>query len=172
MTLKKEYSRFLPNGTWREKANKLAEVSMDLHEYLFTLKQGGSFNTNFKSSPGKVAYHVPCHLRVQNIGSRSQQMMKLIPEIEVTPVAECCGHNGTWAMKKEFFDMSLDVGKRAFGGLENQEADLVSTDCPLAAIQLEQGMGADKRPIHPIQVLAKAYRRPEEGGHINLIEKK
>ena len=114
LTLKDEYTRFLPHGKWREAAQKISEAARDLHEYLFELKNKEKFNRDFQSSPGKIAYHAPCHLRAQNIGFRSRDMMRLIPETNITPVAECCGHNGTWAMKKEYFDMSLEAGKRAF----------------------------------------------------------
>ena len=169
LTLKNEYTRFLPPGKWREDAKKISEATMDLHEYLFELKNKGKFNRDFQSSPGKVAYHVPCHLRAQNIGFRSRDIIRLVPETSITPVTECCGHNGTWAMKKEYFDMSLETGKRAFEGLQSQNADVVATDCPLAAIQLKQGMGTNKEPVHPIQVIAKAYRNPEQGGHVNAL---
>ena len=172
LTLKEEYARFLAPGKWRESAKKISQATKDLHEYLFELKNEGKLNHDFQSSPGKVAYHVPCHLRAQSIGFRSRDIMRLIPETSIHPIAECCGHNGTWAMKKEYFDMSLKTGKRAFENLETQDADTVASDCPLAAIQLKQGMKGDADPIHPIQIVAKAYRSPEEGGHKNKLSSK
>ena len=172
MTLKQEYDKFLAPAKWREAAKEVSQATMDLHEYLFELKKSENFNQEFKSSPGKVAYHVPCHLRAQNIGFKSRDILKLIPQTQVTPVAECCGHDGTWAIKKEYFEMSLKAGKRAFEGLQNQNAEKIATDCPLAAIQLQQGMMDDskERPEHPIQLLAKAYCTPEEGGFSNPID--
>ncbi|MCB1316671.1 MAG: hypothetical protein KDK27_11985 [Leptospiraceae bacterium] len=169
LTLKQEYVRFLPEKD-RDDAQVVAQATMDLHEFLFELKKDDKLNRDFLSSPGKVAYHVPCHLRAQNIGFRSRDVMKLVPESQIGVVADCCGHDGTWAMKKEYFDLSMTAGKRAFEGLSEQNADVVATDCPLAAIQLEQGMQADTRPLHPIQVLARAYRRPEAGGWTKPIE--
>ena len=47
-------------------------------------------------------------------------------------------------------------GKKAFDGMDDVKADVTATDCPLAAVQFEQALGS--RPIHPIQILAKAYR--------------
>ena len=170
LTLKEEYIRFLSPGKWRENAKKLSSATADLHEYLFELKKKGKFNCDFQSSPGKVAYHVPCHLRAQNIGFRSRDIVRLIPETSINPVAECCGHNGTWAMKKEYFDMSLQTGKRAFENLKSQEADTIATDCPLAAMQLKQGTKNNTDPVHPIQLIAKAYRNPKEGGHTNAVK--
>lgn len=164
LTLKKEYVTFLPPGEWREKAAVVAAASMDLNEFLFELKKEGKFNRAFRSTPGEVSYHVPCHLRAQNIGFRSRDMMRLIPESEIHLVEECCGHNGTWAMKEEYFDLSMIAGKRSFEGMKEHPDSQFTTDCPLAAIQLEQGTGSKFRPVHPMQILAKAYLSPEEGG--------
>ena len=38
----------------------------------------------------------------------------------------------------------------------------MATDCPLAAVQIEQATGT--HPMHPIEVLARAYRAPGDGG--------
>ncbi|MCP5481736.1 MAG: 4Fe-4S dicluster domain-containing protein [Spirochaetales bacterium] len=168
MTLKKEYVTFLP-VEWRERAQRIADATMDPHEFLFELKKEDKFNRDFKSTPGDVAYHVPCHLRAQNIGFRSRDMMKTVPGSKIGVVAECCGHNGTWAMKEEYFEMSLKAGERAFEGLKESGAEVVATDCPLAAIQLEQGMDLSSRPLHPIQVLARAYREPGQGGWARAV---
>ena len=90
--------------------------------------------------------------------------MKLIPGNKIGLVSECCSHDGTWAMRKEYFEMSMKQGKKAFDELKEKEANVVTTDCPLAAIQLEQGMELKERPLHPVQILNRAYKSPEEGG--------
>ena len=114
------------------------------------------FDRTFQSTPGKVAYHLPCHLKAQNIGFRSRDMMRLIPGAQVRLIEQCFGQDGTWAMKKEFFPLSMLAGKKAFDEMKDAEAETLATDCPLAAIQFGQALG--ERPIHPIQVLARAYR--------------
>jgi Fe-S oxidoreductase len=103
-----------------------------------------------------VAYHVPCHLRAQNIGFRSRDLMRLIPGATIRMVEQCCGHDGTWAMRTDSYPLSLVTGKKAFEQMQAVEGKVMATDCPLAAIHFEQGIG--QRPIHPIQVLARAYR--------------
>ncbi len=150
--LRKEYAEL--DGT--EGSRKVAAATMDLCEYLFQRKQQDAFNRDFRSTPGKIAYHLPCHLKAQNIGYRSRDLMRLIPGASVKLVDQCCGHDGTWAMKKEFFPLSMLAGKKAFDEMKEAEPELTATDCPLAALQFEQALG--KRPIHPIQVLARAYR--------------
>lgn len=150
MMMRKEYPDLIG-----EEAKELSEAVMDPNEYLNTLRREGRFDQNFKSTPGEIHYHVPCHIRAQNIGFRARDMMRRISEdTNVEMVQECCGHDGTWAMKKEWFDMSMQAGKKAFDGMK--PATLMTTDCPLAAIQFEQALGT--RPLHPLQVLARAYR--------------
>ncbi len=164
MTMKKEYVTFLPPGEWREKAAVVSAAVMDVHEFLFELKKMEKFSRDFKSSPGEVALHVPCHLRAQNIGYRSRDIMRLIPGSSIKLVEECSGHNGSWAMKEEYFALSLEAGKRAFDEIKEHKDHKISTDCPLAAIQIQQGTGLKSRPVHPLQILARAYRSPEDGG--------
>jgi glycerol-3-phosphate dehydrogenase subunit C len=150
--LRKEYGELV--GT--PEARAVAAATRDLCEFLFELKQAGEFNRDFRSTPGRIAYHLPCHLRAQNIGYRSRDMMRLIPGATIKMVEQCSGHDGTWAMKREFFPLSMLAGKKAFDGMAAAEAETFASDCPLASIQIGQALG--RRPIHPIQVLARAYR--------------
>jgi Fe-S oxidoreductase len=150
--LRKEYAELEGSPA----ARKVAAATMDLCEYLFQLKQEGSFNRDFLSTPGKIGYHLPCHLKAQNIGYRSRDLMRLIPGASIRLVDQCCGHDGTWAMKKEFFPLSMLAGKKAFDEMKDADAEIMATDCPMAALHFDQALG--RRPIHPIQVLARAYR--------------
>jgi Fe-S oxidoreductase len=109
-------------------------------------------------------------LKAQNIGYRSRDMMKLIPGAKIRMVDQCSAHDGTWAMKKEFFPLSMLAGKKAFDEMRTPASELMASDCPLAAIQFEQAIGT--RPIHPIQVLARAYRADGFPTPINTEEKK
>jgi len=144
-------------------AREVAAAVRDVCEFLFTLKRSGRLDRSFRSTPQTVAWHVPCHLRAQGIGYRSRDVMRTIPGTEVEAVEECCGHDGTWGMKKEFRALSLQAGARAFEGIRAAGANVVATDCPLAALQLGQALGGE-RPVHPVQILARAYLAPGEGG--------
>jgi glycerol-3-phosphate dehydrogenase subunit C len=150
--LRKEYPELV--GT--PEAREVAAATRDICEFLFELKQQDRFCRDFRSTPGKIAYHLPCHLRAQNIGYRSRDLMRLIPGTTIKLVEQCSGHDGTWAMKKEFFPLSMLTGKKAFDAMAAAEADVTASDCPLAAIQFHQALGT--RPLHPIQILARAYR--------------
>ena len=158
MMMRREWPHLLEAGD-RPRAEKLAGAVMDPSEFLWALRDEPRFNTAFKSAPpgGKVAYHAPCHLRAQAIGFKGRDLLRKIPGLTVAAtVMECCGHDGTWAMTVGGFEASQRVGRKAFDGMRAADAALWATDCPLAALQFAQHAG--KRPLHPLSILARAYR--------------
>lgn len=160
LTLRREY----PTLVGTPEARELAAAVVDPGELLYGLRREGKFNRDFRSTPGKVAYHVPCHLKAQAVGLRGRDLLRQIPGAEVTTVDACTAHDGTWAMKREFFELSMKWGAKAFNGMREAAADFMATDCPLAAIQIEQGTGI--LPFNPIELLARAY---ETDGFANPV---
>lgn len=157
MMLRREYPELVAPED-RERARKVAAATVDPSEYLWSLRKEERFNTDFKSSPSeKVAYHAPCHLRAQAVGFKGRDLIKKLPDTKVGTVMECCGHDGTFAMTVEGFEPSIRIGKKAFDGMiSSGDGEIWATDCPLAAIQFQQHAGV--RPMHPMTLLAKAYR--------------
>lgn len=147
-----EYPRLL--GT--DDAKKVAAQTMGPMEFLAGLASQGKLNKDFKTGAGKISYHMPCHLRAQKVGYKTRDVLSLLPETTVKVVEECSGHDGTWAMKKENFEQSLKWGSRAFKEMADGNPKVTCSDCPLAAIQIEQGNG--RRPLNPMQILARSYR--------------
>jgi Fe-S oxidoreductase len=147
-----EYPRLL--GT--EEAKAVAEKTTDPTEFLASLAAQGKLNRDFRTGAGRVAYHMPCHLRAQNIGYKTRDVLSLLPDTKVEVIEACSGHDGTWAMKKENFEASLKWGGRAFREITQAEPDVTCSDCPLAAIQIHQGTG--RRPLNPVEILARSYR--------------
>jgi len=152
-----EYPRML--GT--DDAKKVAARTMDPMEFLARLAAEGKLDRNFKTAAGNVNYHMPCHLRAQNVGYKTRDVLSLLPNTKVNVVEECSGHDGTWAMKKENFEASLKWGGRAFQAMAEGDPEVTCSDCPLAAIQIEQGTG--RRPLNPMQILARSYRGEKIG---------
>jgi glycerol-3-phosphate dehydrogenase subunit C len=156
MMMRREYPELL-EGADRVRAEKLSEAVMDVGEYVWSLRKEERFNTDFKSTPGdRVAYHAPCHLRAQAVGFKGRDLMRKIPGVKPRSTIECCGHDGTYAMSVDGFEPSARIGKKAFDGMKDAEAEIWATDCPLAAIQFQQHAGV--KPMHPMSVLARAYR--------------
>jgi glycerol-3-phosphate dehydrogenase subunit C len=141
----------------RPAARKIASAVMDPSEFLWSIRNEPRFNTNFRSSPGeRVAYHAPCHLRAQAIGFKGRDLLRKIPGVSPSTVMECCGHDGTYAMTTEGFEPSVRIGRKAFDGMKEGAGEIWATDCPLAALQFQQHAGV--RPMHPMSILARAYR--------------
>ena len=156
MMMRREYPELL-TGEDRERAKKLSEAISDPGEFLWSIRKEERFNTEFKSTPdAAVAYHAPCHLRAQNVGFKSRDLLRKIPGVKPKTVMECCGHDGTYAMTVEGFEPSIRIGQKSFDGMKETETEVWATDCPLAAIQFEQH--ANTKPMHPMTILAKAYR--------------
>jgi Fe-S oxidoreductase len=156
MMMRREYPELLPQAL-RPEARRLAEAVRDPSELLWEIRDEPRFNTDFRSTPGgPVAYHAPCHLRAQGIGFKGRDLLRKIPGVQPKITMECCGHDGTHAMKVEGFENSKKVGQRAFEGMEAAGAEVWATDCPLAALQFQQHAG--RKPLHPMSVLARAYR--------------
>lgn len=156
MMLRREYPELVAPED-RERAAQVAAAVVDPGELLWSIRKEERFNTDFKSSPGdRVAYHAPCHLRAQAVGFRGRDVLKKIPGVQIGSVLECCGHDGTFAMTTEGFEASIRVGRKAFDEMADQDAQIWVTDCPLAALQFKQHAGV--KPMHPMSVLARAYR--------------
>jgi glycerol-3-phosphate dehydrogenase subunit C len=157
MMLRREYPTLVELKD-RVNAEKLAAATMDPSEFLWSIRNEERFNTDIISTPGeKISYHAPCHLRAQSVGFKGRDLLRKILKVTPATTMECCGHDGTYAMTVEGFEPSQRIGKKAFDSMKQEkEAEVWATDCPLAAIQFEQHAGV--KPMHPMSILAKAYR--------------
>jgi Fe-S oxidoreductase len=129
----------------------------DPFEYLMLRHRAGLLKTDFKQTLGKVSYHVPCHLRVQNIGLKTRDVLKLVPDTTVDVIERCSGHNGTYAVKKEFRAASVKIGRPVMTRVENAQPAYYTSDCPMAGHQIESGLKDAKEPTHPLKLLRIAY---------------
>jgi glycerol-3-phosphate dehydrogenase subunit C len=136
---------------------KVRAAMFDPFEYLMRRHRAGLLRTDFSRPLGKVSYHVACHLRVQNIGLKTRDLLALIPGTQVEPIERCSGHNGTYGVKREFRDISMKIGRPVFGRVRAAEADHYSSDCPMAAHQIESGLSDGRAPTNPLRLLRMAY---------------
>jgi glycerol-3-phosphate dehydrogenase subunit C len=155
LMLKEEYPRLLQSDASR----RLAAATRDLMEHVHQLARDKKLPRDFTQPLGKVAYHAPCHLRAQNIGFRSRDLLQLAAD-EVVLVDACSGVDGTWGMQARFHEASLGVAKKMLGAIDGAAPDHVATDCPLSALRIEEGLG--RKAVHPIVLLRHAYGIPAE----------
>jgi len=136
----------------------VAEAMFDPFEYLVLRHKDGLLKTDFRKPLGKVSYHVPCHLRVQNMGQKTRELLELVPDTRVTTVERCAGHDGTWGVKAEYYENSMKIGRPVFRQMADAAPDYVSSDCAIAGRHILQGIGdsrAEKQ--HPISLVRMAY---------------
>ena len=90
---------------------KVRDAIFDPFEYLMLRHKHEKLKTDFTESLGKIAWQVACHLRVQNIGMKTRDLLELIPDTNVEPIERCSGHDGTYAVKSEFHETSMKICK-------------------------------------------------------------
>ena len=136
----------------------VANAIYDPFEYLVQRHKDGLLKTDFRNPLGRVSYHVPCHLRVQNMGQKTRELLEKVPGTTVTTVERCSGHDGTWGVKREYFEQSMKIGRPVFRRMSEAEPDYISSDCAIAARHIEQGMAsAEGKKRHPLSLLRLAY---------------
>ena len=138
---------------------KLVQQAMfDPFEYLVLRNRDGLLKTDFRKPLGKVSYHIPCHLRVQNIGQKTREMLELVPDTKVHVVERCSGHDGTWGVKSEYFKDSMKIGKPVFKAMAAPQSDYISSDCAIAGRHIRQGIGeTTAAKEHPLTLVRIAY---------------
>jgi Fe-S oxidoreductase len=141
------------------------EAMWDPFEYLMARKRDGLLKAEFPKPLGKVSYQIPCHGRVQNIGKKTEEMLKMIPGTQVFTNERCSGHAGTFGVKKGYHQQAMKIGKPLFkrmaehpgGGLP----DYISSDCPLGGHHIAQGFEVNQlgNPTlaHPLTLVRQAY---------------
>ena len=139
----------------------VAAAMFDPCEYLVLRGRDGLLKTDFKKPLGRVSYHVPCHTRVQNMGKKTEEMLKMTGA-EVNTVERCSGHDGTWGVKREYYAQSMKIGKPVFKAMAATQPDYVSSDCAIAARHILQGMSeagnaGTAQKQHPLTLIRMAY---------------
>ena len=136
---------------------RVAARMFDPFEYLMLRHAAGRLRTDFKVPLGKVSYHVPCHLRVQNIGLKTRDLLRLIPDSRIDTIERCSGHDGTYGVKARFRAASVRIGRPVVQRVESAAADHYASDCPMAGHQIESGLATPRAPEHPLRLLRIAY---------------
>lgn len=161
LMLKFEWPLILPND---ELVTKLSKATFDLSEYIVDISRKEGLAEGMQPIEGGVSFHVSCHSRAQNMGQKGAELLKLIPQTEISVVERCSGHGGAWGYKKDHFEIAMKVGKPAARQLYAAEKKHVVSECPLAGIHIEQEINSldgdankPQRVAHPIVLMARAY---------------
>jgi len=144
-----------------EAVKAVRDAMFDPFEYLVLRDRDGLLRKDFKRPLGKISYHIPCHSRVQNMGQKTREALEWVPGTTVATVERCAGHDGTYGVKKEFYAASMKIGKPVFRRMADEDADFVSSDCPIAGRRITQGITESQamrgRKEHPLTLIRMAY---------------
>jgi glycerol-3-phosphate dehydrogenase subunit C len=164
--LKKDYLDYV-DPAHRADAELVAEHTYDAAEYLVKVHKADDteLDTEFNGDvPDHVTYHTACHLRAQNIGFKSRDLMKLTGA-KVKLVQQCSGIDGMWGFRDGNESIAVPIAEKlaeqigkASSGVDGSV--IVSGDCSLANTAIAEQTGA--MPSHPISVVARAYGIPKE----------
>jgi Fe-S oxidoreductase len=163
LMFKSELPLILPQDA---EVKAISAAMFDPFEYLVLRDKDGLLKRDFKTELGTVSYHIACHLRVQNIGQKTREVLGWLPGTTVRTVERCAGHDGTWGVKREFFAASMKIGRPLFRQMAEGAPDYVSSDCPIAGGAIAQGIeeaaakdapGGAVRKAHPLTLLRMAY---------------
>jgi Fe-S oxidoreductase len=141
------------------------EHMWDPFEYFMQRKRDGLLKVDFPMPLGKVSYQIPCHGRVQNIGKKTEEMLKMVPGTSVHTHERCSGHAGTFGVKKATHQQAMKIGKPLFKAMANHKdggaPDVLSSDCPLGGHHIAQGFDVNQLGAvpqkHPLTLIREAY---------------
>ncbi len=149
-----EYSQFIKGNA---ALDKIIKTSYDIYDFLYREYLRGEFKNRLGPVERKVVYHEPCHLKSQKNKYGPLDLLKIIPGVELLNIKDsCCGIAGTFGMKKENFDLSMQIGSKLFNEIERVKPEIVLSGCGTCQIQILQG--TNKEVFHPIVLINEAFK--------------
>jgi Fe-S oxidoreductase len=131
--------------------------TFDPFEYLMHRHKAGLLDTAFKRPLGRVAYHAPCHQRVQNIGPKTRELLSLVPGTEIEAIERCSGHDGTYGVRTATYELAVKLARPVARRVEQAGAAFFASDCPMAADHIAHVAGHGTQAHHPLSLLRLAY---------------
>lgn len=163
----KHYDRLLADdAAYAERAAVWSEKVKDVHEWLADI---GMRRPDAAMPPQQVAYHESCHLKHgQRVSTAPRAVLQAVPNLELVPLAEadwCCGSAGIYNITQP--ELSMQLLDRKMAHVCATGATAVATGNTGCAIQLQYGVRRARAAVdvvHPVSLLAAAYRAENQGG--------
>jgi glycolate oxidase iron-sulfur subunit len=160
----RHYSALLADDpAYRSRAQAWDSKLRDIHEWLVEIRCREPQAAPFEQAI-TVTYHESCHLvHGQKIAREPRALLRLLPGVTLTELPEsswCCGSAGIYALKQP--DQAEALLKRKVGNIATTGAPVVATANPGCHLQIGRGLrdaGSSVQVVHPVTLLARAYRR-------------
>jgi glycolate oxidase iron-sulfur subunit len=157
----KDYGELLHHDReYREKAEVIASLTKDIHEFLIEL----GLRKPLSNLHYTVTYQDACHLaNAQRITSAPRQILDAIPglkRVELPESTVCCGSAGTYSITQK--EMSQRLGRRKARNIETTGAKIVATGNPGCALQMTnalKALGSGARVRYVVELLDEAYSK-------------
>jgi glycerol-3-phosphate dehydrogenase subunit C len=157
LMLKFEWPLILPDN---EDVKVLAAATRDVCQYVVDIAKKEGLKVQPQPVEGGVTAHLACHARAQNLGPKSAEMLKLIPDTRVDVIERCSGHGGTFGVMKATRPLARKVARNAVNAAKKAANAHVCSDCPLACKHISQELDLAGAPApraeHPIEIFAAA----------------
>jgi len=150
-TMRKEWPVYVDSDDTRA----VAAATMDLMQFLDSLRRAKTLKTDFKKSLGDIPYHTACHLRAQKIAFPGMRVLSAVPDTDVRMVDQCSAVDGTWGMKAAYYEMGRKYAQKLVREVNDAPEGLVVTDCALAALRIQKE--TQRRVVHPVEAVSEAY---------------
>jgi glycolate oxidase iron-sulfur subunit len=170
----KKYAELLRgDDAYHDRAEAWDRKVFDIHQWLARI--GCRAPSSGASPPGqpasaaagrvRVTYDASCHLlHGQRVAVEPLEILRLIPDIELVPLAEadwCCGAAGVYSITQP--EQSAKLLARKLDHIARTGAVIVASGNPGCLLQLQTGLRGDPRLAHvrarhPVELLAEAYR--------------
>lgn len=143
---------------------RLSEKIRDMGQYLGHLHDRGRMDINFAPVNARMAYFAPCHQREQNMGSPYENLLSLIPGLDISRAGgamDCCGMGGSLGFKESFHEASIRLGRRLAEKIRAASPEAIVTDCLSCRLQFRH-LAPELPVFHPLEILKKAYDKKED----------
>jgi glycolate oxidase iron-sulfur subunit len=145
---------------YRDRAKLWDNKVKDIHEWLDEI---GIERPMKGPAAHAVTYHESCHLaHGQRVTLQPRRLLGAIPNLKLIELPEsnwCCGSAGIYNLIQP--EMADDLLQRKIRHIQSTGATTVATGNPGCLLQLVNGArkkGLDLRVVHPVTLLAEAYR--------------
>jgi glycolate dehydrogenase iron-sulfur subunit len=160
----KHYAKLLQDDPRYHKRAELWDQKVkDVHEWL---AQIGIEPPPANTAAQTVTYHEACHLcHGQKITAQPRRVLREIPNLTLVELPEstwCCGSAGIYNLVQP--EMANELLERKLTHIKSTGAQVVATGNPGCLLQIINGAKRQHLPlrvVHPITLLAEAYRRAE-----------
>jgi len=153
LALTHEYPILLPDD---DDAELVSKHTFEACHYLWRCHQSGKLELDFTALSMTLGYHVPCHVKALEVGTPGENLLGLIPGLQIERLEKgCSGMAGLYGMQRRNYRNSLRAGMPLLTAIRTGSFQAATTECSTCKIQMEQG--STKPTIHPIKLLALAY---------------